>query len=187
MRNCGIGSHGATAAIERESKVRTIVVPINIVNGPSEALKFAVELAQEWQANLYVMYVYSELPRVSGPKLIHALHSVDWDRHRRSGDLNKLVDRTRERHPRTFAYFADNDCPAEAIQDAASKLGPDMIIISAHEKGWLAKLLLYSDADDIARRSSIPVLVYRPKSKKPRSAKTNDGARIEGGERNAHS
>src|SRR6266481_9205836 len=106
MKNSGIGSHNATAAIERESKKKTIVAPINIVSGPSEALEFAVELAQEWQANLYVMYVYSELPRVSGPKLIHALHSVDWDRHRRSFDLNKLVDRIRERYPQTFAYFA---------------------------------------------------------------------------------
>jgi len=178
MKNSGIGSHSATAPIERESEMKTIVVPINIVNGPSEALKFAIELAQEWQANLYVMCVYSELPQVSGPKLIHALHSVDLDRHRRSIDLNKLVDRIRERYPRTFAYFADNDCPAEAIQDAASKLGADMIIISAHKKGWLAKLLLYSDADDIARRSSIPVLVYRPKSKEPRSAKTNGGREL---------
>jgi nucleotide-binding universal stress UspA family protein len=162
--------------MEQDLKTKTILTPINIAEGSSEALEFAVELAQRWQANLYVMYVYSELPRVSGPKLIHALHSVDWDRYRRSFDLNKLVDRIRERYPQTFAYFADNDCPAEAIQDAASKLGPDMIIISAHEKGWLAKPLLYSDADDIARRSSIPVLVYRAKSKKPRSAKPMAGA-----------
>ena len=178
MKNSRIESKSGTAPIEREAKKKTIVAPINIVSRPSEALEFAVEVAQEWQANLYVMYVYSELPRVSGPKLIHALHSVDWDRHRRSFDLNKLVDRIRERYPRTFAYFTDNDCPAEAIQDAASKLGADMIIISAHEKGWLAKLLLYSDADDIARRSSIPVLVYRPKSKEPRSAKTNGGREL---------
>src|SRR5258708_18269740 len=107
MKNSGIGSHSATAAIERESEMKTIVVPINIVNGPSEALKFAIELAQEWQANLYVMYVYSGLPRVSGPKLIHALHSVDWDRHRRSFDLNTLVDRIPARYPQTFAYFTE--------------------------------------------------------------------------------
>jgi hypothetical protein len=36
-----------------------------------------------------------------------------------------------------------------------------MIIVSAHEKGWAAKLLLYSDVDDFARRSTTPVLVYR--------------------------
>jgi hypothetical protein len=74
-----------------------------------------------------------------------------------------LVDRIRERYPQTFAYFTDNDCPAEAILNVASKLNADMIIISAHDKGWIAKLLLYSDADDIARRSRTPVLVYPAK------------------------
>jgi nucleotide-binding universal stress UspA family protein len=150
-------------AMERELEMKTILAPINIVEGASEALEFAVELATRWQANLYVMYVYSALPRVSGARLIHAVQSVDWKRHQLSVDLYKLVDRIREGYPRTFAYFADNDCPAEAIQDVASKLDADMIIVSAHDKGWLAKLLLYSDADDIARRSSTPVLVYRPK------------------------
>jgi hypothetical protein len=94
-----------------------------------------------------------------------AVPSVDWERYQRSGDLYNLVDRIRERYPQTFAYFTDNDCPAEAILNVASKLNADMIIISAHDKGWIAKLLLYSDADDIARRSRTPVLVYRPKSK----------------------
>jgi universal stress protein A len=163
-------------AIKQDLKTKTILAPINIAEGSSETLEFAVELAQRWQANLHVMYVYSGLPRVSGAKLIHAVPSVDWERHQRSADLYMLVDWVRARYPRTFAYFAENDCPAEAIQNAASKLDADMIIVSVHEKGWLTKLCLCSDADDIARRSGTPVLVYRAKLKKPRSAKTNAGA-----------
>jgi nucleotide-binding universal stress UspA family protein len=154
-----------TKATEREQKTKTILAPINVVDQPSAALEFAIELARRWEAKLYVMYVYSHLPRVSGPKLIHALPSVDWERHRASVNLYGLVDRMRSQYGRTFPYFTDNDCPAEAIQNAAGKLDADMIIISAHDKGWLAKSLLYSDADDIARRSTNPVLVYRPKSK----------------------
>jgi nucleotide-binding universal stress UspA family protein len=155
-----------TVTTQRELKRKTIIAPIDLANGPSKALDFAVELAQHWKANLHVMYVYSELPRVSGSKLVYALSSVDCDRHRFSMNLFNLVDRLRTRYPRTFAYFADNDCPAEAIQIVAGKLGADMIIISTHDRGWLSKLLLYSDADDIARRSTTPVLVYRTKSKK---------------------
>jgi nucleotide-binding universal stress UspA family protein len=154
-----------TKGTERKLKTEIILAPINIAEGPSKALDFAVELAQRWEAKLYVMYVYPHLPRISAARLIHAVPSVDWERHRLSVDLYKLVERIQERYPRTFAYFEDNDCPAEAIQNVASKLDADIIIVSAHDKGWLAKLLLYSDADDIARRSRTPVLVYRPKSK----------------------
>jgi nucleotide-binding universal stress UspA family protein len=165
MKNSDREISEKTRGAERKLKTEIILAPINIAEGPSETLDFAVELAQRWQADLYVMYVYSGLPRVSGARLIHAVPSVDWERHQRSGDLYNLVDRIRERYPQTFAYFTDNDCPAEAIQNVASGLNADMIIISAHDQGWIAKLLLYSDADDIARRSRTPVLVYRPKSK----------------------
>jgi nucleotide-binding universal stress UspA family protein len=145
------------------SKKKTIVAPINIVDGMTQALEFSVQLAEKWQANLYVMYVYPEVPRVSGARLLHAVSSVDWERHRLSVELYKLVDRLCRRYPLIFAYFTDNDCPAEAIQNAANKLAADLIVVSAHHRGWLAKLLLYSDADAIARRSETPVLIYRPK------------------------
>ena len=150
---------------EHESKTKTILAPINVVDRPSEALDFAIELARRWQAKLYVMYVSSRLPRVSGAKLIQALASVGWERHRVLVNLFRLVDRVRQRYQKTFACFVDNDCPAEAIQNVASRVEADLIITSAHDKGWLAKLLLYSDGDVIARRSTVPVLVYRPKFK----------------------
>jgi nucleotide-binding universal stress UspA family protein len=165
MKTSDIAVSEETKAMEHEPKTKTILAPVNVLDQPSEALEFAIELARRWEAKLYVMYVYSQLPRVSGSKLIQAVSGVDWERHRVSVNLYKLVDRLRGQYQQTFACFADNDCPAEAIQSVASKLTADMIIISAHDKGWLAKLLLYSDADDIARRSTSPVLVYRPKSK----------------------
>jgi Universal stress protein family len=165
MKTFNREASGKAIATGRELKTKKIITTVDLVNGPDEALDFAVELAQRWQADLCIMYVYAGLPRVSGARLIYAVPSIDWERYLLSVDLYKLVDRIRERYPRTSGYFTDNDCPAEAIQGVASKFDVDMIIVSGHEKGWVAKLLLYSDADDIARRSTTPVLVYRPKSK----------------------
>jgi Universal stress protein family len=158
-------SSGEAIATGRELKTKKIITTVDLMNGPGEALDFAVELAQRWQADLCIMYVYAGLPRVSGARLIYAVPSIDWERYLLSVDLYKLVDQIRERYPRTFGYFTDNDCPAKAIQSVASKFDADIIIVSADEKGWIAKLLLYSDVDDIARRSTTPLLVYRPKSK----------------------
>jgi len=156
---------GEAIATGCESKTKKIIIAVDLMNRPGEALDFAIEIAQHWQADLCIMYVYSGLPRVSGARLIYAVPNIDWERYLLSVDLYKLVDRIRERYPRTFGYFTDNDCPAEAIQNVASMFDADMIIVSAHEKGWAAKLLLYSDLDDFARKSTTPVLVYRPKSK----------------------
>jgi nucleotide-binding universal stress UspA family protein len=163
MSTPSIETESASLAEELARRKKTIIAPIDIVNGMSPALEFAIELAKKWQASLYVMYVYPEVPRVSGARLFHAVPSVDWERYRLSVELQNLVEQIRQRYARVFAYFTDNDCPAEAIQMAASKVSADLIVVSAHHRGWLAKLLLYSDTDAIARRSNTPVLVYRPK------------------------
>jgi nucleotide-binding universal stress UspA family protein len=80
-------------------------------------------------------------------------------------NLFELVDKLRERHEKVYPLFTDNDCPAEAIQDIGRQLNADLIVVSTHDRNWLAQMFLYSDSDDIARRSSVPVLVYRPKTR----------------------
>jgi nucleotide-binding universal stress UspA family protein len=149
---------------EGERKPKTILAPVNIAEGPGKVLDFAIELAERWKAHLFVIYVYSHLPQVSAPMRGPVLSNIDRERYRLSNNLYELVGRIRERHPKTFAYFADHDNPAEIINYVAVKLDADMIIISTHYRGLLAKLLFHSDADEIARRSTTPVLVYRPKS-----------------------
>ena len=162
---------------EHGRKAKIILAPIKVVDGSNGALEFAVELAKFWQAKLYVLYVYAPLPKVSASALAgsitdqlgvplaaaQAVHSIDWERRHRLVNLFQLVDKLRDKHPEVYPLFADNDCPAESIQKIGRQLKADLVIVSNHDTNWLAKMFLYSDSDDIARRSSIPVLVYRSK------------------------
>lgn len=150
---------------EHGRKAKIILAPIKVVDGSNGALEFAVELAKFWQAKLYVLYVYAPLPKVSASALAQAVHSIDLERRHRLVNLFQLVDKLRDRHPEVYPLFADNDCPAESIQKIGRQLKADLVIVSNHETNWLAKMFLYSDSDDITRRSSIPVLVYRSKAK----------------------
>ena len=149
---------------EHGRKAKIILAPIKVVDGSNGALEFAVELAKFWQAKLYVLYVYAPLPKVSASALAQAVHSIDWERRHRLVNLFQLVDKLRDKHPEVYPLFADNDCPAESIQKIGRQLKADLVIVSNHDTNWLAKMFLYSDSDDIARRSSIPVLVYRSKA-----------------------
>jgi nucleotide-binding universal stress UspA family protein len=150
---------------EQRRKAKIILAPIKVADGSNGTLEFAVELAKLWQATLYVLYVYDPLPKVSASPLALAVHSIDWERRHRLVNLFQLVDRLRDEHPEVYPLFTDNDCPAESIQKIGRQLKADLVIVSNHDTNWLAKMFLYSDSDDIARRSSIPVLVYRSKAK----------------------
>jgi nucleotide-binding universal stress UspA family protein len=150
---------------EQRRKAKIILAPIKVVDGSNGALEFAVELAKFWQAKLYVLYVYAPLPKVSASAFAEAVHSIDWERRHRLVNLFQLVDNLRDDYLEVYPLFTDNDCPAESIQNIGRQLKADLVIVSNHDTNWLAKMFLYSDSDDIARRSSIPVLVYRSKAK----------------------
>jgi nucleotide-binding universal stress UspA family protein len=150
---------------EHGRKTKTILAPIKVADRSNGALQFAVELAKFWRAKLYVLYVYAPLPKVSASAVTQAVHSIDWERRHQLVNLFELVDKLRERHEKVYPLFTDNDCPAEAIQDIGRQLNADLIVVSTHDRNWLAQMFLYSDSDDIARRSSVPVLVYRPKTR----------------------
>jgi nucleotide-binding universal stress UspA family protein len=150
---------------EHGRKTKTILAPIKVADGSNGALQFAVELAKFWRAKLYVLYVYAPLPKVSASAVTQAVHSIDWERRRRLVNLFELVDKLRERHEKVYPLFTDNDCPAEAIRDIGRQLNADLIVVSTHDRNWLAQMFLYSDSDDIARRSRVPILVYRRKTR----------------------
>jgi nucleotide-binding universal stress UspA family protein len=155
----------AAEPVESGKKRKVILAPIKIANGSNGALKFATELARLWRAKLYVLYVHSPLPKVSASTLVYAVDSVDWERRRRLINLFQLVDKLRETHQEVYPLFTDNDCPAESIRNIGRQVNADLIIVSTHDMNWLAQMFLYSDSDDIARKSTVPVLVYREKAR----------------------
>lgn len=50
----------------------------------------------------------------------------------------------------------------DAILDTANALETDLIAMSTHGRGGLARMVLGSVADEIVRRSHLPVLLVRP-------------------------
>ena len=150
---------------EHGRKVKIILAPIKVADRSNGALEFAVELAKLWRAKLYVLYVYAPLPKVCASALPQAVHSIDLERRHRLVNLFQLVEGLRDEHAEVYPLFTDNECPAESIKKIGRQLKADLVIVSNHDTNWLAKMFLYSDSDDIARRSSIPVLVYRSKAK----------------------
>ncbi len=66
MKISGIEISEEAKGTKRDLKTKTILAPINNTEGSSKTSDFAIELAQHWQADLCIMYVYTGLPRVSG-------------------------------------------------------------------------------------------------------------------------
>jgi nucleotide-binding universal stress UspA family protein len=94
---------------------------------------------------------------------------VDEDRsqalERRHRELQQYLEQVSERcfAGRASALVeASTEDPAEAIMDAATTTGADMIALASHGRGGISRALLGSVATEVMRRSHVPVTVVGP-------------------------
>jgi nucleotide-binding universal stress UspA family protein len=153
------GPEMQTAGSEQDATRKRILAPVDLAAEPGPTLDVAVKLAREWKADLYVLHVYSAPAYVGNSHYIYAVQGMDWRRRQLQDKLLDWVERLQTHHPRTFPLFEDGECPAEGTQGVAAALLADLIVVSTHDRTWLSRWLFYSDADEIARRASAPVLV----------------------------
>jgi nucleotide-binding universal stress UspA family protein len=161
----------ATPASGSQGKAarKAILLPVDLAGEPGPTVAFAAKLAHHWEADLYVLHVYSAPPYATSPHYVYAVQGIDWQRRQLEGKLLDWVSQLQKQHARTFALFKDGDSPAREIQRVAGNLHADLIVVSTHDRAWLAKYLFYSDADELARRAASPVLVFRVKQEIERS------------------
>jgi nucleotide-binding universal stress UspA family protein len=159
------------AGSEGETIRKKILLPVDLAAEPGPTVAFGVKLARQWDADLYVLHVYSAPPYATSPHYVYAVQGIDWQRRQLEGKLLDWVSQLQKQHPRTFALFEDSESPAREIQRVAGNLHADLIVVSTHDRAWLSKYLFYSDADEIARRATSPVLVFRVKQEPERSGR----------------
>jgi nucleotide-binding universal stress UspA family protein len=161
-----------TTGSEGKAIRKRILLPVDLAGEPGPAVAFAAKLAHLWDAELYALHVYCAPPSAADPHHVYAVQGIDWQRRQLEGKLLDWVTLLETQHARTFALFEDGESPAREIQRVAANLRADLIVVSTHDRGWLAKYLFYSDADEIARRAAAPVLVFRAKQEAERSGRS---------------
>ncbi|HEY0791771.1 MAG TPA: universal stress protein [Chthoniobacterales bacterium] len=155
------GSPGGTLA-RPEAARRLILAPVDLIAESAPALEFAVTLACRWDADLYVLHVFSTPESAASSHYPHEVQGVEGYRQARSAKLQEWVSRLQSRHPRTYPLFEADQSPVDCIQQTSRQLRADLIVISAHnaQSGW-SWFLPVSDVDGITRRAGQPVLVFR--------------------------
>jgi nucleotide-binding universal stress UspA family protein len=130
-----------TAGSEGEATRKKILLPVELAAEPGPTVAFAAKLARQWEADLYVLHVYSAPAYAANPHYVYAVQGIDWQRRRLEGKLLDWVSQLQKQHARTFALFEDGESPAREIQRVAANLHADLIVVSTHDRAWLAKYL----------------------------------------------
>ena len=143
----------------RESRFKTIIVPTDFSKISIQALPCAREFAKEFGAHLVLLHVVEKAPFIAGleanPLVLSEKEIVEKAkmelRHLARTELEGISVDTLVRTGKAF----------NEINQAASELNVDLIIISTHGYTGLKHTLLGSTAERVVRHAPCAVMVVR--------------------------
>ncbi|MCS7258956.1 MAG: universal stress protein [candidate division WOR-3 bacterium] len=150
-------------------KITKILCPTDFSSPSLYALCFASDLAAQFDANLFVIYVVPTIPLSSTPPPFTAAGipgSIDLNAYRNTliADAQKNLEeiiKTNLPSCLNVTPIIEYGDPAERILHIAESLDVDLIVIATHGRTGWRHLIFGSVAEKIIRLATKPVLTLR--------------------------
>jgi nucleotide-binding universal stress UspA family protein len=145
---------------------KVIMAPTDGSGFDREAVGVALRIAQRSHAKLRLVRVHcigelfgmeSSLDAATMP-----VNVLEQERNRIVSELNSFAAECRRTCDVEIEASVEDGPLPEALQVYANRNGVDLIVMSSHGRGRLARLSLGSVTDLLIRRTTIPVLVVKP-------------------------
>jgi len=138
--------------------IKTILHPTDF-SGPSEyAFQVACSLARDYEAKLVVLHV--EMPPVTIGEVISSMEPEEY-KQKLWAEFHRLeASEPGIRDLRVETKFVEGN-PAKEILRAANQIKPELIVMGTHGRTGLGRLLMGSVAEEVVRKSPIPVLTVK--------------------------
>jgi nucleotide-binding universal stress UspA family protein len=145
-----------------KTAISKILVPIDFSDYSKSALKYAVDFAKFFNAELSLIYVVEPViypPDFSMGQI--AIPSVDFEMDKRATE--ELENLARKQIPKELKtrIIVKTGKPFIEIIDTADELDSDLIIIATHGHSGVEHILFGSTAEKVVRKAPCPVLTLR--------------------------
>ena len=135
-------------------KAKRIVCPVDFSDTSNVALDLASKLARENGAKVFIIHV-EDVAAAAHPGLFGGLPPATWPLRQK---LNATLPTATEVRFEHDLLIGD---PADKIVEFATAKGADLIVMGTHGTTGLARVLMGSVAENVVRRSPVPVLTLK--------------------------
>jgi len=131
---------------------------------PSEAaLPFVTTIAREYQSKVYALHILMTVPIPDAtPESTEAM--IEAQEERAQAEMQRLESQLAGLPHETYLERGPGVWPP--VEDAIKEYGIDLIVLGTHGRTGFQKLLMGSAAEEIFRRSHVPVLTIGPWARK---------------------
>jgi nucleotide-binding universal stress UspA family protein len=150
------------------TEFKRILVPLDGSAVSERALPAAIALAQRFDSQVILLQV-QDIPSPT-PPTSHSEATMGWigwvrearqEAHREAQRYLEALQRELDQQGVTVRILLRDTAPAEDILDVASAEAIDLIVMSSHGRGGLARWVFGSVAEKVVRHSPCPVLIIR--------------------------
>jgi universal stress protein A len=136
---------------------KRILAPVDFDDSSLKALEFAAKLAKQSDGTVFILHIVPVDMDVSGMP-----QYVDLIKRQESLDRDKLTAIAKQHLPEVKWEILDKmGQPAEVIDEVATELPADVIVMVTHGRRGLARLVEGSIAEKVLRYAPCPVLALR--------------------------
>lgn len=141
-------------------KINQILVAIDRSAMAEEALKRAISIAKEKDAQLIVMHVIE-------PYFIESLFVRAVDENKIKKELIEQIDQLNNEADLKYILFVESDSASSSITLKAQKTKADLLIIGTHGKNDIKSNYFGSTTLKVIQNTHIPVLIVKNEAKNP--------------------
>ena len=143
------------------AKIKKILFPTDFSEASLAALPYAVDIAQLFKAQIFVIHVVPLFPSpAEGPGYGPELDYLNYLRTDANKALDQLLAKKIPKEVKASKFLTDGD-EAQEILRAVESLHIDLITISTHGRTGWHHLVFGSVAEKVIRMSHVPVLTVR--------------------------
>jgi nucleotide-binding universal stress UspA family protein len=147
------------------NNVRRVLVTTDLSPLADSAIRPALDLAKSAQGKLILVHVMENQPPArpdpSAPRYKAAFALHEADKAREAELLKNLEERLRGEQGVDWTAVVARGDPIESILGIAEAERADLIVISSSGRTGLKRFLLGSVAEELARSSPLPVLLWK--------------------------
>jgi nucleotide-binding universal stress UspA family protein len=145
-------------------EIKTILVPTDLRPQSMIALRYALTLAKQFEANLTLLHVLQE-PYSADTEVEPGVEgSLDPEKGNEERALALLEEDLRSEYRNCRICFRIG-APFEQIVHEAENVNASLIVMSSHSYGWLDRIVHGSAAEMILHSTPCPVLVVKEAGK----------------------
>lgn len=142
-------------------QINTILVPVDFSDDASAALDYAIELAQDFNAEIHLIHAYQTMVAAAAPYGVSVPIALNEDlRKAAAASLAEWNERV-VKAGLTVATHLSPDTPSSAIVAAATTMGVDLIVMGTRGLTGLRHVIVGSVAERTVRTAPCPVLTVK--------------------------